>query len=154
MLQEITDPAGLFAELGRLGMDPADFVVCGSAVLFVRGLRARIGDLDILARRGAWRAALRLADPVPAVSGHGQAVHHPRLPIEIVDRWTKGWDTDDLIENADVIDGVRFMPLRHLYTWKQQARRPKDLPDLAAITRLYHLWRHGTPEDPPEPTKD
>ena len=147
MLAEITDPGGLFAELARLDLPRGEFVVCGSAVLFVRGLHARIADLDILARGPAWRAALALAEPVPTFSGHGLAIHHPRLPIEIVDQWTEGWDTDDLIENADVIDGIRFMALRHVFAWKQRAARPKDLPDIAAIRSLYALWTRPVSQD-------
>ncbi|MFB7669549.1 hypothetical protein ACFC1R_37545 [Kitasatospora sp. NPDC056138] len=144
----LTDPSGLFAALHRLHLPACDYVVCGSAVLYARGLRARIGDLDVLARGQAWRIALTLARPIRPPSGHGWAVYHPSAAIEIVDRWTPGWPTDQLIEGADVIDGIRFMRLGDVLRWKEAARRPKDGPDIAAIHRLHALWT-GTPSPAP-----
>ncbi|MFI7610079.1 hypothetical protein ACIBP6_02440 [Nonomuraea terrae] len=136
----LTDPAGLFAELARLGLPAGDYVVCGSAALYVRGMRARMGDLDVLARGAAWQKVLTLGTPQPALSGHGLRVVHPSVAIEFVDRWTPGWPTDDLIDNADVIDGIPFMRLGDVLAWKEAARRPKDLPDIAAVQHLRHMW--------------
>ncbi|MFG2075669.1 hypothetical protein [Nonomuraea maritima] len=136
----LTDPTGLFAELALLDLPPGDYVLCGSAALYVRGMRARINDLDVLARGAAWQKALALGVPKPALSGHGLRVVHPSAAIEFVDRWTPGWPTDDLIDSADVIDGVPFMRLGDVLAWKEAARRPKDLPDIAAVEHLRSLW--------------
>jgi hypothetical protein len=121
---------------------PAQHVQTCRGSLPTPGATSEIREIvtAMLARGAAWQIARGLAAPVPTVSGHGLAIHHPRVPIEIVDRWTPGWDTDDLIDTADVIDGIRFMPLRHVFAWKQHAARPKDLPDIAAIRNLYALW--------------
>ncbi|WP_182875644.1 hypothetical protein [Microbispora sp. H10670] len=136
----LTDPAGLFAELARLNLPHGTYVICGSAALFVRGLRARIGDLDVVATGPAWDIATSLDAPRPALSGHGLVVHHPTAAIEFVDRWTPGWPTEHLIGTADVIDGLPFMRLGDVLRWKQAARRPKDLPDIAAVHRLRQTW--------------
>jgi hypothetical protein len=141
MVHLLTDPAGLFDALRRLSLPPSDYVICGSAALYVRGLRSRMGDLDVLARGAAWQAALALAAPQTALSGHGLVVNHPAHAIEIVDRWTPGWDTDRLIDTADRIDGLPIMRLGCVLAWKEAARRPKDLPDIAAIHQLRRLWR-------------
>ncbi|MFD0891889.1 hypothetical protein ACFQ08_45670, partial [Streptosporangium algeriense] len=45
----LTDSAGLFATLTGLGLPRGSYVICGSAALYVRGLRAHLGDLDVLA---------------------------------------------------------------------------------------------------------
>ncbi len=140
----LTDPAGLFAELTRLALPPGSYVICGSAALYVRGLRARLGDLDVLATGPAWDIATTLGTPRPAPSGHGLVIHHPTVAIEFVDRWTPGWPTDRLIDTADIIDGLPFMRLGEVLAWKQAARRPKDLPDIAAVHQLHQLW-HGQP---------
>ncbi|MEU7863865.1 hypothetical protein [Nonomuraea sp. NPDC049141] len=144
----LTDPAGLFAELARLALPRGDFVVCGSAALYVRGLRARMGDLDVVARGAAWDIVRTLAAPQPALSGYGLVVNHPTAAIEFVDRWTPGWPTDYLIASADLIDGIPFMRLGDVLAWKQRARRPKDLPDIAAVHRLRRLW-NGDPAPAP-----
>ncbi|MBB4947675.1 hypothetical protein F4556_003210 [Kitasatospora gansuensis] len=136
----LTDPAGLFAALRDLQLPAGDYVVCGSAALLARGLRARIGDLDVLARGHAWQIATTLARPVRPPSGHGWAVHHPTAAIEIVDRWTPSWSTDRIITDADVIDGIPFMRLGDVLRWKEAHQRPKDLPDIAAIRCLHRLW--------------
>ncbi|MBB4917416.1 hypothetical protein [Streptosporangium saharense] len=136
----LTDSAGLFATLTGLGLPRGSYVICGSAALYVRGLRERIGDLDVLATGPAWRIAATLGAPRPAPSGYGLAIHHPAVPIEFVDRWTPGWCTDHLIESADVIDGLPFMRLACVLAWKEAARRPKDVPDIAAVHRLRRMW--------------
>ncbi|MEU3492194.1 hypothetical protein ABZ747_01705 [Kitasatospora cineracea] len=141
----LTDPGGLFAALRALDLPAGDYVVCGSGPLYARGLRERIGDLDVLARGRAWAIATALARPVRPPSGHGWAVYHPAAALEIVDRWTPGWPTEQLIDGADVIDGIRFMNLACVLRWKQTARRPKDLPDIAAIQHLHSIWTGQSP---------
>ncbi|MGW6456873.1 hypothetical protein ACWF94_13280 [Streptomyces sp. NPDC055078] len=136
----LSDADGLFSALAAIQLPRNDYVVCGSAALYVRGLRPRMGDLDILARGAAWEKALTLGDPEPTISGHGLRVVHPDAAIEIMDRWTPGWSSDQLIDEADVIDGVPFMRLGDVLRWKIAAGRPKDLDDIAAIRRLHRVW--------------
>ncbi|MBB2909152.1 hypothetical protein FHS43_000398 [Streptosporangium becharense] len=136
----LSDPAGLFTTLARLALPPGSYVICGSAALYVRGLRAHLGDLDVLATGRAWDIVTRLGAPRPAPSGHGRLIDHPAAAIEFTDRWTPGWDTHHLIASADLIDGLPFMRLGDVLAWKQTARRPKDLPDIAAIHRLRQVW--------------
>ncbi|MEV5557137.1 hypothetical protein AB0L44_26055 [Nonomuraea wenchangensis] len=146
----LTDPAGLFAELARLELPRGEYVVCGSAALYVRGLRARMGDLDVLARGPAWDVVLTLGVvPGTALSGHGLVVNHPTAAIEFVDQWTPGWPTDYLIDSADLIDGIPFMRLGDVLAWKQRARRPKDLPDISAIAHLCRAWADDSARDLP-----
>ncbi|MET9598220.1 MULTISPECIES: hypothetical protein [unclassified Streptomyces] len=54
--------------------------------------------------------------------------------------WTQGWSTDQLIDEADVIDGVPFMRLGDILRWKIAAGRPKDHADITAIRHLYRVW--------------
>ena len=142
----LTDTGGLFKALADLNLPRGDYVVCGSAALYVRGLRARMGDLDILARGTAWRIACTLALPTPSPIGRGCVITHPTASIEIMSEWQLGpshlaWDTDTLIERADVIDGMPIMRLGDVLAWKETHRRPKDLPDIAAIHDLHRMWQ-------------
>ncbi|MFF4100031.1 hypothetical protein [Streptomyces sp. NPDC001903] len=136
----LSDADGLFAALGALQLPRGEYVVCGSAALYVRGLRARMGDLDVLARGEAWQRALSLASPEPTISGYGLRVVHPDASIEIMNSWTQGWSTDRLIDEADLIDGVPFMRLGDILRWKIAAARPKDHADITAIRHLYRVW--------------
>ncbi len=45
-------------------------------------------------------------------------------------------DLNELISNADVMEGVPFVQLTELLKWKEAARRPKDLEDIAIITKF------------------
>ncbi|WP_068920887.1 hypothetical protein [Planobispora rosea] len=141
----LTDPAGLFATLTALHLPYGSYVICGSAALYIRGLRARLGDLDVLATGPAWDIVTTLDAPRPALSGYGLVIHHPHAAIEFVDRWTPGWDTTRLIASADLIDGLPFMRLGDVLAWKQAARRPKDIPDIAAVNRLRRAWTGPQP---------
>lgn len=42
-------------------------------------------------------------------------------------------NTDELIQNANVIDGVAFVQIEELLKWKKAARREKDLKDVELI---------------------
>ena len=42
-------------------------------------------------------------------------------------------DTDEIIKNAAIIDGVPFVQLEELLKWKKAARREKDLKDIKLI---------------------
>ncbi|MGW1101751.1 hypothetical protein [Streptomyces sp. NPDC002540] len=136
----LSDADGLFAALAALQLPRGEYVVCGSAALYVRGLRSRMGDLDVLARGEAWQRALELGTAEPTISGYGLRVVHPTASIEIMDRWTQGWSTNRLIDEADVIDGVPFMRLGDILRWKIAAGRPKDHADVTAIRHLYRVW--------------
>ncbi|MER6784411.1 hypothetical protein ABT330_07230 [Streptomyces sp. NPDC000658] len=128
-----------FLRLRGLGLPHDDFVVAGSAPLFVRGLRERVSDLDVVARGAAWRQARTLSTPVPAPYGRGTvlSVGLPDQRIEILDAWfPKLFGTVDLlIENAEVIEGIRFLSLSDTLRWKDELRRPKDIRDLAEADR-------------------
>ncbi|MFD0891511.1 hypothetical protein ACFQ08_43765, partial [Streptosporangium algeriense] len=83
--------------------------------------------------------AATLGAPRPAPSGHGLMIRHPHTDIEFFDQWP-GWCTGHLIETADVIDGLPFMRMACVLAWKETARRPKDLADIAAVHRLRRMW--------------
>lgn len=120
--------------LSSLDLPSEDFVVFGSGPLLAHGLKDTVDDLDVLARGEAWRKAERLATPEPAPSGVGRVVKPFNDSIEIFDAWApKGWDVDQLIDEADIIEGIRFVPLKTVLKWKESAHRPKDDDDIALL---------------------
>ncbi|MFF5024411.1 hypothetical protein ACWCPJ_07040 [Streptomyces collinus] len=124
----------LVEKLCSLHLPTADFVVAGSGPLLAHGLRMEVGDLDVVARGAAWKLVLDMADPVPAPSGHGQMVLLFGGDIEVFDRWLPGTkDPDELIENAEMIEGIPFCPLREVLDWKMRSGRQKDRVDVELI---------------------
>ncbi len=124
----------LLTELRSLGLPPDDFVVFGSGPMMVRGLR-QSRDLDVLARGPAWEKAWGAGERGRSKMGDRAAVFFGG-DIEVFDSWGPGdWDIDELIDGADVIDGIRFATLDNVLKWKRRVGRPKDLEDIRLVER-------------------
>lgn len=123
----------LLDRLRDLRLPDGHYAVFGSGPLLVRGVIDDVDDLDVLVRGPAWTAAL----------AQGPVIHLEEFGVEIVDagggltfgrQWGIGlFDVDDLIDTAELIDGVRFVRLQHVVAYKQIADRPKDRDHLAAL---------------------
>ncbi len=126
----------LIAELVALDLNADDYAVFGSGPLLAHGLPVRANDLDIVARGTAWQQVARLREPVPAPSGNGSMVELANGDLQVFDAWTSpSWDVDRLIDDADVIDGIRFVALPVVLAWKRQSRRAKDAEHIMLIEK-------------------
>ena len=57
--------------------------------------------------------------------------------IELWHNWKPGtWDVRELIANAEIIEGLPFVPLAQVLEWKESNARPKDIED-AQLIRAY-----------------
>ncbi|MEH0530029.1 hypothetical protein QBA75_24160 [Streptomyces stelliscabiei] len=121
-------------ELLTLNLPTDDYVVAGSGPLLAYGLRQDVNDLDIVARADAWKIALSLADATVPPSGHGLMVVLFDGDIEIFDRWLPGApDADELINSAELVEGIPFCPLPQVLEWKTRSSREKDMRDIKLI---------------------
>ena len=125
---------GVFDLLRSIELPAGDFAVFGSGPLIVRGIIEVGNDLDVLARGAAWEKALE----------SGELVYLPEHDVEVVScfdgvvtigtEWAIGEvDVDELIDTAEIIDGLPFVRLEHVIKYKQTAGRPKDLLHLQLI---------------------
>jgi hypothetical protein len=139
----------LIRHLIALDLDRNDFVIFGSAPLLAHGLRQSIRDLDIVARGAAWRRASELGVPAVGMISGGPAVHLCGGRIQVSQKWISTcWDTDDLIDRAEIIQGLRFAPLADVLAYKCILMRPKDIVDIQALTQLgAEISNHGTVQD-------
>lgn len=121
-------------ELLTLRLPTDDYVVAGSGPLLAHGLRWDISDLDIVARADAWKIALNMADATVSPSGHGSMIVLFGGDIEIFDRWLPGTeDADELIDSAELVEGIPFCSLSRALEWKTRADREKDRRDIRLI---------------------
>ena len=71
--------------------------------------------------------------------------------IQFSPEWiSQDWDTDDLIDRAEIIQGLPFAQLTDVLAYKQKLNRPKDRPDINALLGLLRQpsRTHGlTPSD-------
>jgi hypothetical protein len=55
--------------------------------------------------------------------------------IQFCERWiSDAWQTDELIERAERIDGIPFAPLADTLAYKKMLRRMKDIDDIKLLT--------------------
>lgn len=121
-------------ELLGWDLDPEHFVLFGSAPLLAHGLRTTIRDLDVVARGDVLAWARRTG--VPGVGAYsGDPVWHcGRGRIQFSAGWiTSRWSIDDLMNNAEVVGGLRLARLEDVLQYKTELSRPKDLADIARI---------------------
>ena len=117
----------LFGKLNSLGLSAYDYAVFGSGPMFAHGIKDLGHDLDVIARGKAWRQACTLASPINAIMGKGLVVNLFNGEIEIYDSWAPGdWDVNDLIDTAEIIEGIRFVTLENVMKWKRLMGREKD----------------------------
>ena len=118
-----------------LDLDRSDFVIFGSGPLLAHGLRQSIRDLDIVARGTAWDCVSQHGSPARgSINGAPMAVFRGGL-IQFSQGWVSDdWDADDLIDRAEIIQELPFAQLTDVLAYKQMLLRPKDLPDIAALT--------------------
>ncbi|MGY0231033.1 hypothetical protein [Longispora urticae] len=128
----------LFRKLLSLNLSPEDFVVAGSGPLFARGWIQDPSDLDIVVDDHGWRRALQWGVPHAAPFGYAEVVNPFGAEIEVLNAWF-GWNVDRLIDDADVIAGIRFARLDVVATTKLLVGRPRDL------VHLEIMRRHGLP---------
>jgi len=123
-----------FQRLLSLNLPREDFAVAGSGPLFALGLIEELSDVDVIARRRAWSIALKRGCPAPAPCSTVQRIELFDKKVEILDGWfPEIWNVDDLIDSADLIDGVRFASLNVVRQTKEIMRRPKDLVHVRII---------------------
>jgi hypothetical protein len=125
----------LISKLLALGLDADDYAIYGSALLLVHGIRA-INDLDVVARGRAWAEARELGiSSIAPLNGAPVARLYDGM-IEVTNGWiTNEASVDSLIDEAEVIYGVRFVGWKYVLSYKKKLRRPKDIADIGAIER-------------------
>ncbi|WP_100444614.1 hypothetical protein [Glycomyces xiaoerkulensis] len=153
------DGVSLYKLVWRLvrdqGFDPRDFVLAGSARLWLEGVIPRLADIDIVARGGTWQRALRLAENRTLHNGiyQGENTGEPVAQlygrrIDVCRSWPcLSKDADALIDHAEIISDLPHMTLADVVAYKSVLDRPKDRGDLR---RLRHR-AFGSVESPQRP---
>lgn len=115
-------------ELMLLNLPSNQYVVFGSGPLAAKGLRY-VNDLDIIVMPDLWNKLeekyrdKKVKDDVIRIGN-----------IEIFKSWIPPFEnTKELIDTADVIDGIRFVKLEYVLKWKQMLNREKDKEDIKLI---------------------
>jgi len=101
--------------------------------LVVRGIIPASNDLHILCRRQAWKTVQKIGDLEYLSDYHVTIVTICDGRLNFGTRWGVGdFDISELIDSAQVIDGLPFVRLEHAASYKEIRKRPKDLQHLEA----------------------
>jgi len=99
-----------------------------------------VRDLDVVARGAVWERVSADGIPSTGTRSGDRAWQFCEGRLQFFERWiTRDWDTDELIDNAEIIDGLRFAPLVEVLRYKEKLLRPKDVADIRALRD--HLGR-------------
>ena len=116
-----------------LGLPANDFAIIGSGTMFVLGIKELSDDIDLIARGGVWEKVVTLGKVEVPASGSGKVVRLFDGEIEVFDSWAPGeWDVNELIDNAFVLEGLRFVNLETILKWM----RLRDVPKAKIYVKL------------------
>jgi hypothetical protein len=136
----------LIQELQTLSLPTEDFAIFGNAPMAANGLMdfSKVSDLDVIARGSAWEKAKSQSSIPPKETDLkfgdflGFFPNDNEFDIQIYTGWPHGnWNIDELIDNADVIDGLRFVKLENVLKWKKTRNRPKDAEQIIILEEYF-----------------
>ncbi len=127
----------MLEELDSLSLPVNEYIIAGSGPMGIRGIRD-IKDLDLVVSDELWK---RLAGKYETVDGDlGTKKIIISDMIEVLGTLSLTYDesgltpkVDELIEEAEFIEGHPYMSLSHTVFFKCKRRRKKDLDDVSLI---------------------
>ena len=124
----------LLTRVAGLALPASDFAIFGSGPLLVRGVIESANDIDIICRGAAWDKALTIGELVYLEDYDVDVVSIDGGAITLGRSWGIGsFDIDQLIDSAELIDGLPFVLLEHVIAYKKIAGRTKDLLHLKLL---------------------
>lgn len=125
----------LVEKLKALGLPMGSFVVFGSGPLAAAGIR-ETNDIDLLVN-GRLYAHMKENGWSEKLGANGEHMLE-NGDFEVSRSWKFGPYNphfSDLYTAADIFDGIPFVNLHEVRTWKIQSSRPKDRRDIELIDR-------------------
>lgn len=128
-----------------IGLPEGEFCVFGGASLAIRGIR-QTEDIDLYVtpklyadlRKRGWKEAF-IKEGLSCLTARVEGFEFEAcMSYGRHDTWTP--NIQEYIHHPEVVNGIPFMPLKELYDWKADTRRPKDILDLQLIN---DYWKTG-----------
>lgn len=122
-------------KLLSLDLPANDYAVFGSAPMALHGLKTLSNDIDVIARGEAWEKAKNFCFPEESPMKFGNFLKLFDGKIEIYHCWfpKDAWNVDELIDGAEIVDGVRYVRLEDVLKYKKTRNSPKDISDIKLI---------------------
>ena len=122
----------LFSKVRKLGLPSGTYALFGSTPMGIRNLKD-CHDIDVIVTEELWNA-YRDKPAWTTRVGPYRDEYLENGEIELWKNWKPGmWNAQQLIDMAEVIDGLPFVRLENVIAWKRLYAREKDLKDIAII---------------------
>jgi hypothetical protein len=126
------DNQTLFLKVRALNLPLGKYALFGSAPLGVRNLRD-CHDIDIIMTEDTWNEYQNKTGWTTRTRPSGDN-YLEWEDIELCKNWWPGtWNIQQLIDNAEIIDGLPFVRLEDVIRWKRSRGREKDSKDIVII---------------------
>lgn len=127
----LSNNGNLFQRVRELHLPVGKYALFGSTPLGVRGLR-NCNDVDIIVTEDVWDEYKENGWEVRLTACAGECLW--QNDIEFLKSWGPGeWNIQQLIDDAELIDGLPFVKLESVLKWKKLYGREKDLKDVERI---------------------
>jgi predicted nucleotidyltransferase len=124
----------LFQRAKDLKLPIGKYVLFGSSPLGARRMR-ECYDIDILVTGNLWNEYKNNGWEVRILKNDIEYLWNDE--IELYKNWGPGkWNIEQLIKEADIIDGLPFVKLEYVLKWKKLLGRKKDLKDVKLIEKF------------------
>ena len=118
---------------GLWGCRPGTMPSLGVGRSLFGGIIEATNDLDIICRGQAWERVRQVGE-ISSFDDENECVNLLEGRITFGITWKYGdFDLDELIDTAEIIDGLPFVQLEPVIAYKQAADRPKDREHLARL---------------------
>lgn len=116
-------------------LDKKEYAVFGSGPLYIRDLKEKLKDVDIIVNEKGWKKLIEHYESKDTKSGFGNVIKIQKgIEIEIFNMWGPGkWEINELIESSDKCEGINFVKLKNVLKWKKEMDREKDQEDIRKI---------------------
>ena len=115
----------LFETFLKLNLPKGKYVIFGSGGLLIRNLKEG-HDLDIIVTPDIYEE-YRTKEGWKLKPCNGD-FYLSKDGMELWENWKPGvWNVDELIAQAEYIEGLAFVPLQKIAEWKRLSGREKDL---------------------------
>ena len=127
----------MFDLLNSLHLPAGASAIIGSGPLIVREIIPASNDLDIICRGSAWKTVQKIGEPAYLCEFDVAVVTMCGGHLTAGSEYAIGdFDINELIDSAEIIDGLPLDRMENEASYKKIAKRPKDLEHLKALEAL------------------